>query len=86
MSKKNIIFGVICLIVIIMICMVLKNNKNVDEEYENMNTIGNEGIREDGYGNYILVDENNTIIREDIPESMLDVYKAIPDFNPNPSY
>lgn len=78
------ILGIIFIIAIIWKINIFKTDKNNFKEIENNQSIN--AVQNEMSGEYELYDESGNLIQTLQDDSMVDIYKTDPSYNPNPSF
>ena len=84
MNKKSIILIIICIVVIVAILGISKIRKNKTNDIQNNTEIN--AIQNEMTGQYEIYDENGNLMRTLEDDTMVNLYKEDPNYDPNPSY
>lgn len=78
------ILGIIFIIAIILVISKFRTNKNNLNEVENNKNIN--VVQNELSGEYEVYNESGNLIQTLQDDSMVDIYRTDPDYNPNPSF
>ena len=84
MNKKSIILIIICIVVILAILGISKIRKNKTNDIQNNTEIN--AVQNEMTGQYEIYDENGNLMRTLEDDTMVNLYKENPNYDPNPSY
>ncbi len=84
MNKKSIILIIICIVVIVAILGISKIRKNKTNDIQNNTEIN--AVQNEMTGQYEIYDENGNLMRTLEDDTMVNLYKEDPNYDPNPSY
>ena len=84
MNKKNIILIIICIAVIVVILVISRIRKNKTNDIQTNTEIN--AVQNEMTGQYEIYDGNGKLMRTLEDDTMVNLYKEDPNYDPNPSY
>ena len=84
MNKKNIILIIICMAVIVVILGISRIRKNKTNDIQTNTEIN--AVQNEMTGQYEIYDGNGKLMRTLEDDTMVNLYKENPNYDPNPSY